>query len=36
MTAKMTWQRKITLAAISGLISGAARALTTWALEHLH
>jgi hypothetical protein len=36
MTAKKIWRRKITLAAIAGLISGAARALATWALDHLH
>jgi hypothetical protein len=31
----MTWGRKVTLAAITGLISGAVRALSTWVLEHL-
>lgn len=36
MTAKKAWRRKFTLAAIAGLISGVARALTTWVLEHLH
>jgi hypothetical protein len=39
MTAKRTnnaWREKISLAAITGLISGAARALVAWALDHLH
>jgi len=31
-----TWRAKITLAAIAGLVSGAARALMYWALDHLH
>jgi len=30
-----TWREKITLAAITGLISGAIRAITTKILEHL-
>jgi hypothetical protein len=31
-----TWREKITLAAIAGLISGAARALISWTLVQLH
>ncbi|WP_275412144.1 hypothetical protein [Rhizocola hellebori] len=30
-----TWRRKVTLAAITGLISGAARAITAKILDHL-
>lgn len=30
-----TWREKITLAAISGFVSGSARAITTKILEHL-
>lgn len=28
-----TWREKLTLAAITGLISGTARAIITWALH---
>jgi hypothetical protein len=31
---KNAWLSKITLAALTGVISAAARALTTWALHH--
>jgi hypothetical protein len=31
-----TWRQRITLAAITGLLAGAARALVFWALNHLH
>jgi hypothetical protein len=31
-----TWREKITLAAITGLISGAARAFMSWTLDQLH
>jgi hypothetical protein len=31
-----TWREKITLATITGLICGAARALMSWALDQLH
>jgi hypothetical protein len=30
-----TWRSKFTLAAITGLVSGVARAITGWALDHL-
>jgi hypothetical protein len=33
--AETTWRQKITLAAIAGLISGTARAITAKILEHL-
>ena len=29
-----TWQHRIALAALTGLISGATRALITWTLHH--
>lgn len=29
------WRRKLTLAVITGLVSGLARTLFTWALDHL-
>jgi hypothetical protein len=32
---KKTWLRKITLAAVTGLVAGIARAVIAWALDHL-
>ena len=34
-TSDKTWRRKLTLAAITGLVSGAARAFIAWALDQL-
>ncbi len=34
-TTDKTWRHKVTLAAITGLVSGAARALIAWALDQL-
>ncbi len=31
---RKTWLRRLILAAITGLVSGAARALIAWALNH--
>jgi hypothetical protein len=31
---KQNWRRKLTLAAVTGLIAGAARAITTYLLNH--
>jgi hypothetical protein len=31
---RRTWQQRLLLAAVTGLISGATRALITWALTH--
>jgi hypothetical protein len=30
-----TWRCQVTLAVITGIVSGAARTLITWALDHL-
>ena len=29
------WRRRLTLAAVAGLVSGAAKAITVWVLDHL-
>jgi len=34
-TTKTSWRRRLTLAAVAGLISGILRALAAWALDHL-
>ncbi|HZM77660.1 MAG TPA: hypothetical protein VFC19_18230 [Candidatus Limnocylindrales bacterium] len=30
-----TWRQKLTLAAVTGLLSGAAKAIIAWTLDHL-